>query len=191
MGDPYAAFERDIPERLREAAMCAMAEATGGWAEPSNVYILERDRLDAINCRAHGIITIEGQEYTFQMEDGNRNGTELLAWESDQPFERHEPTRWALQPVGRLIYDALEKGRGPFLLLKWDAILKNRPEVAAIPGKYTYDRYVQPGVAVEKHWTSLAAKHHFEIVTEETAQATRRKLSEAVTPAIGVEESSR
>lgn len=174
--DPYADFERDVPEHLREDAMQAMSEATGGYGEPTNVHILEHDRMDAINCRAHGIITIEGEEYTFQMEDGNRNGTVLLAWESDQPFERHEPTRWALQPTRDLIDKAIMSDSGPFLLLKWDAILKNLPNVAAIPGKYSYDRYVQPGGLVEGHWRKAAAKHHFEIVTEETAQETRARL---------------
>lgn len=173
--DAYKAFERDIPEPLQEDAMYAMAVAAQGCESPANVTILDRDRLDAINVRASGIIIIAGVEYTFQIQDGNWNGTELLAWESDMPFEHHEPTRWALQPVRRLIGDALVNGKGVFLLEKWDAMLL-RTEIADIPRNYAYDRHFQPGVKVESHWKEEAAKHHFEIVAESEATATRKKL---------------
>lgn len=173
----YKAFERDVPEHLREDAMQMMAEATGGWATHESVTILEHDRIDAINARASGIIKIGDDEFTFQMEDGNRNGTELLAWESDRPFEYHIPTRWALQPTRDLIGKALEEDRGPFLLAKWDAMLR-RPAIADIPGKYSYDRRVQPGGKVETYWKAEAAKHHFDIVTEDEAAATRARLSQ-------------
>ncbi len=175
----YAAFERDIPTHLQEDAMTAMSEATGGWGKPSNVHILDHDRIDAINCRAHGIITIEGEGYIFQMEDGNHNGTVLLAWNEGREFEQHQPTRWVLQPQRHLIDQAIVANNGPFLLLKWDAVLKNKPDLASIPGKYSYDRYVQPGGKVEGHWKAKAAEHLFDLVTEETAQETRRLLKKA------------
>lgn len=177
-GKAWEAFERDVPERLREDVLTMLAEATQG-VEHDCIHILVSDRIDAINCRAHGIIEIEGEEYTFQMQDGNWNGTELLAWNEDKPFELHVPTQWALQPTRNLIGEALAEGKGPFLLLKWDAILKNRPEVAEIPGNYSYDRRVQPGGLVEKHWREKAAKHHFEIVTQEEADETRALLATA------------
>lgn len=172
----YEAFERDVPEHLREDAMQMMAEATGGWAAHEFVTILEHDRIDAINARASGIIKIGEGEFTFQMEDGNRNGTVLLAWESDRPFEYHVPTRWALQPKPELVFEALDKGRGLFLLAKWDAMLR-RPEIADIPGKYGYDRRVQPGCQVENYWKAKAASHHFDIVTEDEAAETRARLA--------------
>jgi hypothetical protein len=180
--DPYEAFEKDVPAHLREDAMQAMAEATGGYGAPSNVHLIEHDRIDAINCRAHGVITIEGVEYVFQMADGNHNGTELLSWDEDKPFGRHEPTRWALQPEPGLIDEALAGGRGQFLLAKWDIMIA-RPEVAEIVRSYAYDRYVQPGGLIEKHYRDKAAKHHFEIVTEETAQETRALLARSTTSA--------
>jgi hypothetical protein len=179
MSDAYANFERDIPEHLREDAMTAMAEATGKWGKPSNVTILDHDRIDAINCRAHGIIEIEGEEYTFQMEDGNWNGTVLLAWNEDKEFKHHAPTVWALQPQRHLIDKAVMSNGGPFLLMKWDAILKNNAELAAIPGKYSYDRYVQPGSKTEGYWKAKAAAHLFDLVTDDIAKETRRQLGEA------------
>lgn len=177
--DPYAAFERDVPEHLREDAMQMMAEATGGYGDHDCIHILDRDRLDAINFRAHGIITIGGEEYTFQMEDGNWNGTVLLSWNEGKPFEHHVPTKWALQPNRELVDKAIMSGKGPFLIFKWDAILKNRPDVAAIPGKYSYDRHFAPGGKIETYWRGKAASHHFDIVTEETANETRAALARA------------
>lgn len=171
----YAAFDRDVPEARREDVMTMLAEAAQG-TEHECVTILDSDRLDAINVRVHGIIEIEGNEHSFQLEDGNWNGTVLLAWDEDKPFEHHKPIRWALQPRQDLIDDALQTGRGEFLVFKWDAILANRPKVAAIPAKYSYDRHFQPGGAVEKHWQEAAAKHQFVIVTEETATETRAML---------------
>ena len=114
----YAAFERDIPTHLQEDAMTAMSEATSGWGSRRMCISFDHDRIDAINCRAHGIITIEGEEYTFQMEDGNRNGTVLLAWNDGREFEQHQPTRWALQPQRHLIDQAIMANNGPFLLLE-------------------------------------------------------------------------
>lgn len=181
MSDPYEAFERDVPEHLREDAMQMMAEATGGWGEHESVTILERDRIDAINCRASGIIQIEGNEFTFQMEDGNHNGTVLLAWESDTPFEHHEPTHWALQPMSGLVDRHIAAGRGPFLIEKWDIFLK-RPEIAEIVRSYAYDRFVQPGLRSEQHYKAKAAGHHFEIVTQDEADRTRARLAEATIP---------
>lgn len=180
--DPYEAFNRDIPEHLREEVMTAMAEATSGWGEPSNVHILEHDRIDAINARAEGIVTVEGKEYTFQMENGNWNGTVLLAWQSDKPFEYHEPTRWALQPKRDLIDQAIESGKGPFLIMKWDAILANKSELKDLLRNYSYDRYVQPGSVVENHYREKATKHLFDIVLEETANETRKTLERATEP---------
>lgn len=104
----------------------------------------------------------------------------LLSWNDDRPFERHEPTRWTLQPEGELVARAIEAGRGALLLAKWDAMLK-QPELAALPGKYAYDSHFAPGLVTERHWRGEAAKRHFVIVDEETAAATRKLLSTAPT----------
>lgn len=172
----YEGFERDVPEHLRDDAIQMMAEATGGYGGHPSVTIHERDRLNAINHHASGTIAIEGREFSFQMEDGDRNGTVLLAWNDDRPFERHEPTRWALAPERQLVEKALEAGRGGLLLAKWDAMLK-QPELAALPGKYAYDSHFAPGVVTESHWRGEAARRGFAIVDEEEAAATRTRLS--------------
>lgn len=171
-----AAFDRDVPEHLREDVFQMMAEATAGSNDHASVTILEHDQIDAINTRASGVVEIEGREYTFQMADGNRNGTELLAWDSDVPFERHVPTRWALQPKLELVGQALGDGKGAFLLFKWDAMLK-RSAIAEIADKYGYDRTFSPGVKTETHWRAEAAKHHFEIVSQDEADLTRARLA--------------
>lgn len=158
--------------------MLMIAEAANGWNDHDCITILDRDRMDAINVRASGILDWEGREYSFIVRDGNWDGTVLEAWEEAgvQKFEYHQPTVYALQPRRDLIGDAIVSGKGPLLLAKWDAILKFRSDVAAIPNKYAYDRHFQPGGFVEKHWKDRAAEHHFEIVTKEEADETRKRL---------------
>src|SRR3546814_10715369 len=94
--DADAAFDRDIPEHLREDVMTMICEAAQGWSEHEAVTILERDRLDAINVRAHGIVTVGDDEFTFIVEDGNRNGTRLE--------DRSEEHTSELQSLMRISY---------------------------------------------------------------------------------------
>lgn len=176
MSDAYADFERDVPDHLREDVMTMLAESSHIADAHDCITILDRDEIDAINCRAHGIIEIEGIEYTFQIEDGNWNGTVLLDWNGDRAFEHHVPTKWALQPSAALVGDALANDRGKFLVAKWDAMLA-RDEIASIPGNYSYDRRFAPGLKTEAHYRESAAKHHFVIVAEDQAAETRKALS--------------
>ena len=172
------AFERDIPESDREEVLTMMAEAAQGFNDHDCITILDRDRQDAINVRAHGILNWNGTEYRFILEDGNWNGTVIEDWDGDKEFKPLPRTVWTLQPRDDLITTAIMERRGPFLLAKWDAVMK-RTEIAEIPGKYTYDRMMQPGSKIESYWKEKAAKHSFEIVSEETAAETRKLLLEA------------
>lgn len=171
------AFEATVPAHLQEDVMQMIAEAAGGWCDHQSVTILDRDRHDAINVTAHGIVVVEGVEHRFIVDDGNWDGTVLRDWDGDAVFEYHKPTVYALQPEARLIDQAIMSGKGPFLLMKWDAMLSNHRDIADIPRKYAYDRYVQPGIVSERHYREAAAKHHFVIVDEETAQETRKRLA--------------
>ena len=173
---PDEAFAASVPAHLQDDVMQMMAEAVSGWGDHESVTILDRDRMDAINVRAHGIVTVEGVEYRFILRDGNNDGTVLEDWDSDAVFEHHKPAVYALQPEARLIDEAIMSGKGPFLLMKWDAMLRHA-DIASIPGNYAYDRRVQPGGFIEGHYRKAAAKHHFVIVDEETANETRRLLA--------------
>jgi hypothetical protein len=182
MDKAQLAFEASVPAHLQDDVMQMIAEAAAGWSEHASVTILDRDRMDAINVRAHGIVTVEGTEYRFILRDGNNDGTVLEDWDGDAVFEHHKPTVYALQPARHLIDSAVMAGRGPFLLMKWDAMLSNHRDIAEIPRKYAYDRYVQPGVVSERHYREAAAKHHFVLVDEETAAETRTQLAAATEP---------
>lgn len=175
------AFAASVPAHLQDDVMQMMAEAVGGYGRHESVTILDSDRMDAINVRAHGIVTVEGVEYRFIMRDGNNDGTVLEDWDGDAVFEHHKPTLYALQPERGLIDKATMSGKGAFLLMKWDAMLANHRDIADIPRKYAYDRHFQPGIISERHYREAAAKHHFVIVDEETANETRAALK-AVSP---------
>lgn len=161
--------------------MQMIAEAAGGWCDHPSVTILDRDRHDAINVTAHGIVVVEGVEHRFIVDDGNWNGTVLRDWDGDEVFEYHKPTVYALQPEARLIDEAIMSGKGPFLLMKWDAMLRHA-DIASIPGNYAYDRRFQPGGFIEGHYRKAAAKHRLVIVDEETANETRRLLASPEVP---------
>lgn len=171
-------FKRDILPEDHDSVMTMLCEAAQGINDYKEVTILETDRLDAINVRAHGILEWRGREYVFIIEDGNWNGTTIESWDEDKEFNPLPRTQWALQPIPRLVGDAILANRGPFLILKWDAMLQ-RDQISSIPGKYSYDRYVQPGSYVENYWKKKAAEHHFEIVPQEVADETRKRLKEA------------
>src|SRR3546814_17623300 len=99
--------------------MTMICEAAQGWSEHEAVTILERDRLDAINVRAHGIVTVGDDEFTFIVEDGNRNGTRLEDWNGNKPFEALERTVWALQPKDALVSKAILSRKSPLLIMTW------------------------------------------------------------------------
>lgn len=69
--DAQEAFEASVPTHLQEDVMQMIAEAASGWSEHASVTILERDRHDAINVTAHGIVTVEGVEHRFIVDDDN------------------------------------------------------------------------------------------------------------------------
>lgn len=180
-----AAFERDIPAEERDNVMQMICEAAqyGDDQHPQHISILSRDRIDAINVRAEGILTFGNREFAFIVRDGNWDGTVLEGWEEagTQTFEPLPRTVWALAPLPSLVSNAIATGKGPFLVMKWDHFI-TRPEIARITGNYTYDRMVQPGIKVEQHWKAEAAKHQFVITYQENADEIRARLLAAGSP---------
>jgi hypothetical protein len=175
--ETYAAFERDVPEALRDEVITMMSEATSGCGDHECVTILEHDRIDAINHQASGTIVIEGKEYAFQMADGCNAGTILLSWNDEEAdFERHVPIRWTLQPDAEAVAKSLESGRGALLIAKWDIMMK-WDQVAKIVTSYAYDSHFAPGFVTDRHWRDKAARHGLVLVDEETAAATRKRLA--------------
>jgi hypothetical protein len=180
-----AAFERDIPAEDRDDVMQMICETAqyGDDYHPQHVSILNRDRIDAINVRAEGILTFGDREFAFIVRDGNWDGTVLEGWEETgkQTFEPSPRTEWTLAPQPSLVSDAIASGKGPFLVAKWDIFIQ-RPEIARITGSYTYDRMVQPGLKVEQYWKAEAAKHQFVITDQEHAYEIRGRLLAAGGP---------
>lgn len=172
------AFDRDISAERRQDVMEMISEAAqSDKYHREHITISQRDRQDAINVRAEGVVTIDGREFAFIVRDGNNDGTVLEGWEESgaQVLEPTPRTHWALAPRADLVAAAIEAGKGSFLLAKWDAML-SQPEVAEIPRKYSYDSYVQPGFVVNQHWTAEAAKRGLVLTSKEDADETRARL---------------
>lgn len=162
---PEQAFERDIAISDHEDVLTMLSEAAHDDRHGhEEVYIFDRDHIDAINVQAHGVLTWKGEEYTFQIRDGNMGGTEIRSWNDDKPFERYQPVSYALQPIDK-----------NFSIAKWDLMLRSE-EVAKIPGCYAYDMRAQPGVKVRDYWRAKAAKYGLEIVQEDEAKETRARM---------------
>jgi len=182
---PDADFASNIPAAMHDEIMTAISEAAHiGCGKHGCVTILDQDRIDAINVRAEGIVNIGEREYWFIVRDGNRDGTVLEAWEGTgtQAFEPSPRTHWALAPKPELVSDAIQAQRGQFLLMKWDVILQ-RPGVARIPGNYTYDRMMQPGLVIEDHYRKEAARHGLILTDQEHATHIRARLAAATVDA--------
>lgn len=175
---PMERFEQSVPENQREDVMTMIAEATQGYSLDASITIWERDRIDAINARARGVIKIGDKEHSFICEDGNRAGTVLEDWDGDREFAPFPRAEWAVQPRSDLIEKAISQGRAAFLLEMWGSFL-TRTEIADLPRKYAYDRMMQPGVKVEEHYRAAAARHEMVLVSREEADATRRRLESA------------
>lgn len=175
--DPDAAFERDVPEALREDLYQRMSDATAGGEGDDLVSIHDHERVNALNSRASGTVRVGDLEFAFEMEDGDRNGTVLLHWGvEERAFGRSEPIRYAVQPTPEAIARSIEVGRVALLLAKWDAIVA-QPQVAELLRAYGYDRHFAPGGVTETHWRSKAARMGLVIVHAETAAETRRSLA--------------
>lgn len=174
--DPDAAFERDVPETLRDDLYQRMSDATASSEGDDLVSIHDHERINALNSRASGTVRVGDVEFAFEMENGDRNGTVLLHWGLDERvFERSEPVLYAVQPTPEAIARSIEAGRVPLFLAKWDAIAA-QPQVAELLRAYGHDRYFAPGGVTETHWRTKAARMGLVIVHAETAAETRRSL---------------
>ena len=171
-------FRQSVPEGQRDDVKQMIAEATQGFNVDETITILERDRIDAINARARGIIVVNGEEHTFICQDGDWAGTVLEDWDGDKEFAPLPRTEWAVQPRRDLVEKAISQGRAAFLLEMWGSFL-TREEIADLPRKYAYDRMVQPGIKVEEHYHAAAAQHEMVLASREEADATWRMLESA------------
>lgn len=176
---PDEAFARDVPADLREDLLTRICEAMHDADHVhDDITIIERDWLNSLNVRAHGIVETGGVEYTFIAESGNNAGFVLDDWNGGRDFEPASRAVYALQPQAHVIASHIAEGRGPFLIQKWDHFL-TRPAIRDIVASYTYDRHFAPGGQTETYWRARASAHLFDIVSAEEAAVTRQHLAEA------------
>lgn len=188
--EAYKRFCQDVPEEKREEICEMIGEAAmdEGYINGRHdltehfdgaITIYSRQWYDVINVSAEGSIIINEKEYTFVVSCGNINGFDFDDWDTGAGLE--EPDRSgspALIPLPKIIDDAIRLGRGPLLIMKWDALLQNE-EISSIPGKLAYDRFFQPGHVTNTYWTNKAAEKGFEIATQYEANDLRKRLKAA------------
>lgn len=177
----YERFAIDIPDAAdQENILTMLSEVVSGYdGYHDEITLLDRYASDAINHTGHGIIKWKDVEYTFNLESGNYRGTVLLEWEGvGREYEEPKPIQYALQPIGSLINQAILTGQGPFLVFKWEAVIKNL-NLEKTLREYLYDRHFQPGAKISNHYRAIFAKHQVEVVEQEEADATRARLMAA------------
>lgn len=177
----YEKFVADIPDAAdQDNILTMLSEVVSGYdGHHDCITILDRYASNACNHTGHGIIMWQGVEYTFNLESGNNRGTVLLEWEGvGREFEEPIPVQYALQPIGTLIDQAIMSGKGPFLVFKWDAVVKNL-KLNETLRSYLYDRHFAPGTKTTSHYRAIFAKHQFEVVDHQEADETRARLMKA------------
>lgn len=177
----WDAFCAAIEEKDRDDILTQMAEAAhSDRHQTDSVRILNRTRHDVINVTVEGIVTYKDEEYSFHLEDGNWNGTQLRGWEeTGTDWEEYVPEPLAIKPHRELIWKALAPGGNPKHLLTLWKIFEEREDVNKILRNYAYDRFFQPGGKIENHYKDQLDRMKISITVKTDADEVRKRLQEA------------
>ncbi len=152
--------------------------------QDGHVYLSDVQEIDACNHMASGSFWWGGTEYSFLVENGNWAGFVFRSLSDTTPIPDVEIRRtvWAIAPANWM---QCTGENADFMLRKW-AALKGRADVKDLIGSFTYDRRVQPGEAINRHYRDKAAKLGAILVSEEEASdiwATLKRLAQHPTDA--------
>ena len=178
--------EQDLIDRIGEAAVELVCEritelmidessfAGDGEGTDGHVYLSDCQMIDACNYRASGSFWWGDIEYSFLVDNGNRNGFVFRELSDTAPIPNVEVhrTRWAIAPLNTNVRTPQQ---ARFLLAKWKGF-EERADVKEMVRDYSYDRTWQPGGLIESHYRDKAAKIGARIVSEDHAQEIRRDL---------------
>ncbi len=177
----WESFCKAIAEEDRDDILTQMAEAAHSDRHQTDaVRILNRTRHNVINVTVEGIVTYKDVEYTFHLDDGDWNGTQLRGWDGlGTDWEEYVPEPLAIEPHKELVWKALSPGGNPKHLLTIWKIFEEREDVNKILRNYAYDRFFQPGGKIEGHYKEQFDRMRIRISTKADAEVTRRRLQEA------------
>ena len=158
-----------------ESRVCPIEEG-----DDESVTVVDIQKQNATNQAIVGSFWLGGVEYAFEAESGDNFGWVWRTIAKDLPIPEIKIVQkvWALQPTSQLIREAVDNKRGPSLLKMW-RLFKERPEVAELPGSYSYDRHFAPDGKTESYWKAKALSLGFVLVGKETADATAAMLEQA------------
>lgn len=120
----FGDFGKDVPEDQQEDVLQRVVEAI--WSEEGRydgAVIIGMEELNVLNREAEGSIVIDGREHYFHVRDGDRAGTEILAWNSGEGLRPEPADPKALVPFQSRVSEALASGQARKFLEQWNADL--------------------------------------------------------------------
>lgn len=136
-------------------------------SKSSRVSVIDKHELNILNHVYEGCVYVgnDEEEWSFQIESGNNNGTVILQWcreEESTPFEPPKPTRFRLVPRN----DNLQADKPAMydVYLGW----KNEEWFQDLERSYNYDRHFSPTNKIETHYREKAAARGLKFTCEES-----------------------
>ncbi|MEY8802180.1 hypothetical protein AB9K35_18025 [Leisingera sp. XS_AS12] len=176
----FGNFDKDVPEDQQEDVLQRVVEAI--WSEEGRydgAVIIGMEELNVLNREAEGSIVIDGREHYFHVRDGDRAGTEILAWNSGEGLRPEPADPKALVPFQSRVNEALASGQARQFLEQWNADLTPGSErgdaLHDLVSNAAYDAFFAPGQG-RSHFRNKAEAYGYEIGRQSEARAARKEL---------------
>ena len=177
-------FEKDVPKALQDDTLQRIVEVAWGYSADGEISIDDMEQINALNIEFTGSITIEGQEHSFHIKDGNNYGTEVLSWNAGAEIRRETSDPLVLIPHSASVRDAVTYGRAEAFLESWEKDKSGTGEhgetLSKLPGAQAYDSFFAPGTGAVGHYRDMAAKFEYQIGYESDALLVRRTLISSI-----------
>jgi hypothetical protein len=166
----YDEFDAHYGRAVANELFSRICEAAYDPKRPQpGVTITNIHRHNAINMTFEGVLLHDGIEFSFVIDDGDWNGTEVREFTTHDlaPYEPPQPTRYTLVPT-----DGNLKENRPAMYeayLRWT----REPWFQELLRAYHYDRHFQPGLVVERHYREKAAERGLKLEYADSDRAVR------------------
>jgi hypothetical protein len=164
----FEQFEKHYGPAAAEGVLTRICEA--GWApsqlEPG-IKELRVHEHNACNHTYEGVLEYDGIAFSFVVDNGDWNGTEVREFTTEDAagYEAPRPALYVLVPE-----KADLRATNPAMYsvyLHWT----RTSWFADIQRGYNYDKHFQPGVKTEQHYRDKARQHGLKFVQSDDVQA--------------------
>jgi hypothetical protein len=160
----FAAFCAEFGNSAGIEVLERIADAAWSYdTKREDIQFCQRHQINACNHIYGGRIRYAARWYGFVIESGDRNGTVVMEWGSEDDvsgwFSEPKPTIYSLVPTD----DSLGIYRPEMfrVYLQW----QKQKWFAEMHSGYNYDRHFAPGCKTEEYWRGAATKKGLKFVT--------------------------